>query len=123
MSDLFPDYRASWETDQHRELRRHAAEFFRREATPNQERWARNHQVDREFWNKLGDAGLLGLDLPEVWRCRRGLRILSGRRRGTGSRSRFGLGLGGAFPDRRALHRRLRQCRAEAALDAEDHQR
>ena len=67
MSELFPEYRASWETDQHRELRRHAAEFFRKEATPHQERWARNHQVDREFWNKLGDAGLLGLDLPEEY--------------------------------------------------------
>ncbi len=65
MSALFPAYRASWETDQHRELRKHAAEFLRKEATPNQERWARQHQVDREFWNKLGDAGLLGLDLPE----------------------------------------------------------
>ncbi|MDV3130205.1 acyl-CoA dehydrogenase family protein [Mycobacterium sp. 21AC1] len=67
MSELFPAYRATWETDQHRELRRHAAEFLRKEATPNQERWARNHQVDREFWNKLGDAGLLGLDLPEEY--------------------------------------------------------
>ena len=65
MSALFPAYRASWETDQHRDLRKHAAEFLRKEATPNQERWARQHQVDREFWNKLGDAGLLGLDLPE----------------------------------------------------------
>jgi acyl-CoA dehydrogenase len=65
VSALFPAYRASWETDQHRELRKHAAEFLRKEATPNQERWARQHQVDREFWNKLGDAGLLGLDLPE----------------------------------------------------------
>jgi acyl-CoA dehydrogenase len=65
MSALFPSYRATWETDEHRELRKHAAEFLRKEATPNQERWARNHQVDREFWNKLGDAGLLGLDLPE----------------------------------------------------------
>src|ERR1700739_869014 len=67
MSELFPAYRATWETDQHHELRRHAAEFLRKEATPNQERWARNHQVDREFWNKLGDAGLLGLDLPEKY--------------------------------------------------------
>ena len=67
MSELFPAYRATWETDQHRELRRHAAEFLRKEATPNQERWARNHQVDRKFWNKLGDAGLLGLDLPEEY--------------------------------------------------------
>jgi acyl-CoA dehydrogenase len=65
MSELFPTYRATWETDQHRELRKHAAEFLRKESTPNQERWAKNHQVDREFWNKMGDAGLLGLDLPE----------------------------------------------------------
>ena len=65
MSELFPTYRASWETDEHRELRKHAAEFLAKEATPNQERWAREHQVDREYWNKLGDAGLLGLDLPE----------------------------------------------------------
>ena len=67
MSELFPKYRASWETDQHRELRQHAAAFLAKEATPNQERWAKNHQVDREFWNKLGDAGLLGLDLPEEY--------------------------------------------------------
>jgi len=65
VSELFPGYRASWETDQHRELRKHTAEFMLKEATPHQERWAREHQVDREFWNKLGDAGLLGLDLPE----------------------------------------------------------
>ena len=65
MSELFPTYRASWETDQHRELRKHAAEFMLKEATPNQERWAREHQVDREFWNKMGDAGLLGLELPD----------------------------------------------------------
>ncbi len=65
MSELFPTYRASWEKDQHRELRKHAAEFLAKEATPNQERWARAHQVDREYWNKLGDAGLLGLGLPE----------------------------------------------------------
>jgi acyl-CoA dehydrogenase len=65
MSELFPTYRATWETDEHRELRRHVAEFLRKESTPNQERWAKNHQVDREFWNKMGDAGLLGLDLPE----------------------------------------------------------
>ncbi|GFG70706.1 acyl-CoA dehydrogenase family protein [Mycolicibacter senuensis] len=67
MSELFPDYRATWESDQHRELRKHAAEFFRKESTPNQERWAAQHQVDREFWNKLGDAGLLGVDLPEQY--------------------------------------------------------
>ena len=65
MSELFPDYRPSWETDQHRDLRKHAAEFFRKEATPNEDRWVAQHAVDREFWNKAGAAGLLGLDLPE----------------------------------------------------------
>ncbi len=67
MSALFPSYRASWETDAHRDLRKHAAEFLRKESTPNQECWSAQHQVDREFWNKLGDAGLLGLDLPEEY--------------------------------------------------------
>ncbi len=67
MSALFPSYRASWETEAHRDLRKHAAEFLRKESTPNQERWSAQHQVDREFWNKLGDAGLLGLDLPEEY--------------------------------------------------------
>ncbi|HET9875462.1 MAG TPA: acyl-CoA dehydrogenase family protein [Mycobacterium sp.] len=65
MSQLFPDYRPLWETDQHRELRKHAAEFIRNEAAPNLERWAAQHAVDRDFWNKAGAAGLLGLDLPE----------------------------------------------------------
>ncbi|MCV7315079.1 acyl-CoA dehydrogenase family protein [Mycolicibacillus parakoreensis] len=65
MSRLFPDYRPSWETDQHRELRKHAGAFFGKEATPNQERWVEQHGVDREFWTKAGAAGLLGLDLPE----------------------------------------------------------
>ncbi|HEY1442659.1 MAG TPA: acyl-CoA dehydrogenase family protein [Mycobacterium sp.] len=65
MSDLFPDYRAPWETDDHRLLRKHAAAFFHKEATPNQERWAKQHQVDRDFWTKAGAAGLLCLEVGE----------------------------------------------------------
>ncbi|MCT7293961.1 acyl-CoA dehydrogenase family protein (plasmid) [Rhodococcus pyridinivorans] len=64
MSELFPEYRAPWESDDQALLRKHAAEFFRKEATPNQERWAKQHHVDREFWTKAGDAGLLCLGLP-----------------------------------------------------------
>jgi acyl-CoA dehydrogenase len=67
MPELFPDYRSPWETDDQRLLREHAAEFFRREATPNQERWAEQHQVDREFWNKAGAAGLLCPELPDKY--------------------------------------------------------
>lgn len=65
MSELFPDYRSPWENDDQQVLRKHAAEFFHKECTPHQERWAAQHQVDRDFWNKAGAAGLLCLDLPE----------------------------------------------------------
>lgn len=65
MSKLFPEYRATWETDEHRELRTHAAQFFAKEVAPNQDRWAKQHMVDRELWTKAGGAGLLGADLPE----------------------------------------------------------
>ncbi|MFZ2174229.1 MAG: acyl-CoA dehydrogenase family protein [Rhodococcus sp. (in: high G+C Gram-positive bacteria)] len=65
MSELFPGYRSPWETADQQVLRKHAAAFFRKEATPNQDRWAEQHQVDREFWTKTGDAGLLCLGLPE----------------------------------------------------------
>lgn len=64
MTTLFSDYHASWETDEHAILRDQAAKFFRKEATPNQQRWAEQHQVDRDFWNKAGAAGLLCPGLP-----------------------------------------------------------
>lgn len=67
MSELFLDYVPPWETEDQKLLRKHAAEFFRREAAPNQARWAKQQQVDREFWNKAGGAGLLGLNLPEQY--------------------------------------------------------
>lgn len=33
--------------------------------TPNEERWARQHHVDRELWHKAGEAGLLCAGIPE----------------------------------------------------------
>ncbi|CAM3610340.1 acyl-CoA dehydrogenase family protein [Smaragdicoccus niigatensis] len=65
MNALFPDYRSTWETEEHGLLREHASTFFRKEATPHQERWAEQHEVDRDFWNKAGAAGLLCTDIPE----------------------------------------------------------
>jgi acyl-CoA dehydrogenase len=67
MSELFPDYRSPWESEDQQVLRKHAAGFFRKEATPHQARWAEQHQVDREFWTKTGAAGLLCLNLPEEY--------------------------------------------------------
>ena len=67
MSELFPEYRSPWESEDQRLLRKHASAFFRKEAVPNQERWAEQHHVDREFWTKAGAAGLLCVELPEEY--------------------------------------------------------
>jgi acyl-CoA dehydrogenase len=67
MSELFPEYRSPWESEDQRLLRKHASAFFRKEAAPNQERWAEQHHVDREFWTKAGAAGLLCVELPEEY--------------------------------------------------------
>jgi len=52
-------------TDDLDELSSLARTFFAREVTPNAERFAEQHQVDRETWLKAGAAGLLGLSVPE----------------------------------------------------------
>lgn len=64
MKTLFPDYRPAWLTDERRELMEHAFEFSQKELVPHQERWADEQKVDRELWNKAGDAGLLCADIP-----------------------------------------------------------
>ncbi|WP_018178623.1 acyl-CoA dehydrogenase family protein [Jongsikchunia kroppenstedtii] len=65
MSTLFADYRAPWETDEHAALRNLARDFFAKELTPHEERFAEQHQVDRDVWTKAGAAGLLLTDVPE----------------------------------------------------------
>ena len=44
-----------------------AREFMASELTPNQERFAKNHEVDRDLWNKAGDNGLLLISAPEEY--------------------------------------------------------
>lgn len=64
-SSLFPAYRAAWEDDQAHDFRMHAREFMATQVTPHQARWSANKQVDRELWNKMGEAGLLCTETPE----------------------------------------------------------
>ncbi|AXX32986.1 acyl-CoA dehydrogenase family protein [Actinosynnema pretiosum subsp. pretiosum] len=49
------------------QLRSLARTFFAKEAVPHQERWAERKQVDREFWTKAGELGLLCLSVPEEY--------------------------------------------------------
>ena len=42
-----------------------ALKFFAEHAPPErQEKWRENGQLDREFWNEAGSAGLLGVSVP-----------------------------------------------------------
>jgi len=59
--------RSPWMTDELALLRETAREFFRRECVPHQERWAQQQHVDREFWRKAGEVGLLCASIPEEY--------------------------------------------------------
>jgi acyl-CoA dehydrogenase len=54
-------------TDELALLRETAREFFRRESVPHQTRWAEQHHVDRAFWWKAGQVGLLCASIPEEY--------------------------------------------------------
>jgi acyl-CoA dehydrogenase len=48
-------------------LRDLARSFFEREAVPHYARWAEQHHVDREFWRKAGEVGLLCASVPQAY--------------------------------------------------------
>lgn len=39
--------------------------FIHEKITPHYDEWEKNHLTPRALWNSLGEAGLLGVDLPE----------------------------------------------------------
>lgn len=53
--------------EEHHIFRDSVRKFFEAEATPHGEEWNKAGKVPREFWNKLGDAGLLCPQLPEEY--------------------------------------------------------
>ncbi len=57
---------AEWMTEEHRLFEDSVGRFFADEVTPNIERWYKAGQVDRGFWNKAGDAGILGASIGEA---------------------------------------------------------
>ncbi|RAV32436.1 acyl-CoA dehydrogenase family protein [Corynebacterium heidelbergense] len=61
------DHRSPWMDAELDSLRELARDFLQREAAPNQQRWLTEHAVDRGFWNKAGDAGLLCLSIEEEY--------------------------------------------------------
>lgn len=60
-------YRSAWLDDEIVALTEMATKFFEAELIPNQEKFANQKHVDREFWNKAGDLGLLCASIPEQY--------------------------------------------------------
>ena len=54
-------------TEDHQLFREQVRKFFERELTPHLERWEKAEIVDRTFWNKCGEAGLLCPTVPEEY--------------------------------------------------------
>ncbi|WIM85925.1 acyl-CoA dehydrogenase family protein [Candidatus Mycobacterium wuenschmannii] len=53
-----------WMNSELHELRNLAAKFFAAELSPHAERFAEQHHVDRDLWNRAGDLGLLCMSIP-----------------------------------------------------------
>ena len=60
-------YVSPWMKDEVADVAVLARTFFSREVTPHQERFAEQHQVDKETWLAAGAAGLLCISIPEEY--------------------------------------------------------
>lgn len=56
--------RSAWMTEEHAMFAESVGRFMQAELVPNIDRWREQHRVDREFWLKAGEAGLLGPAMP-----------------------------------------------------------
>ncbi|MFW6093338.1 MAG: acyl-CoA dehydrogenase family protein [Pseudomonadota bacterium] len=61
---LYENYQSPWLDDELRILQDAAGKFFQTEFAPLNERWIAQGKVDRDAWNKAGEAGLLCAEIP-----------------------------------------------------------
>ncbi len=59
--------RPAWMSEDLVLLEEQSRRFFAAELVPHVERWHENGMMDREVWNKLGEAGLLCAGIPEEY--------------------------------------------------------
>ncbi|AHH17950.1 acyl-CoA dehydrogenase [Nocardia nova SH22a] len=62
-----PVHRSPWMDEDLDALTDLARRFFEKECAPNEDRWGRQHHVDREIWNRAGELGLLCISIPEEY--------------------------------------------------------
>ena len=58
---------ATWVTDEHRMFAEMAGRFLDDALVPNIDVWVENGVVDREFWLKAGETGLMAGSIPEEY--------------------------------------------------------
>ena len=54
-------------SDDHQLFRDQVRKFFDRELIPHLDRWEAQGEIDKSFWRKAGDAGLLCATVPEAY--------------------------------------------------------
>ncbi len=64
LMDLPP---ATWMTEEHILLQDSLRAFAAQEVIPNAVRWQKQGVVDRDIWEKAGEAGFLGAAIPEAY--------------------------------------------------------
>lgn len=58
---------AAWVTTEHHLYADIVSRFLQDHMVPNVARWYDQGQIDREFWNLAGEAGLMGAGVPEAY--------------------------------------------------------
>ncbi len=64
---LYENYTSPWLDDELRMLQDAANKFYRQEFLPLNEKWLAQGKLDRDAWNKAGEAGLLCAEIPEQY--------------------------------------------------------
>ncbi|WP_153504361.1 acyl-CoA dehydrogenase family protein [Cumulibacter manganitolerans] len=64
---ILDEYTKPWMTEELADLRAMTRTFLEREMVPHEERWDEQQQVDRDFWRKAGEQGLLCISIPEEY--------------------------------------------------------
>ena len=71
MTAIYENYESPWMDDELSILRDAANRFFSTEFVPHKDRWIEQGKVDRDAWNKAGEAGLsvsyTHLTLPTIY--------------------------------------------------------
>ncbi len=60
-------YRSAWEDEELQTFRETVSRFVETEMLPLDARWRAQHHVDREMWQRIGQMGLLCLDIPAAY--------------------------------------------------------